>query len=374
MAQRMTETKKWLKGHFREMPPRIKLAWLYLIDSCDHAGIWEHDFGLLNFQIGYGSNDAITREEIERHLSDKLELIGTDKYFIPSFITFQYGKAGLKHANRVHASAIKRLTDLGIDVTPFLYKETEADKAHLSPLDGPSKGLDSPSDGSKDKDKEKDKENLEIGSVREREFKPETPPKPQPEKKPDPKPEPPLFADAYISNYVAQVPRKVQEGWLTLYPDKAWIERELKKAVVWMLGKPRNQKRDFAKFFSNWLSTGWDERPPDKAKPQNTTPPPASAALVDKDKVLRLLRSYGPHRLSEAMDQCTHHERDAIKNAGDWAYLCELGDGEILTRLERAMNSPSASRASPNKEHIRQAQALAAGLAGLKSIPEAKMG
>ena len=40
--------KKW----FRELPIRLKIVWFYLINKCNHAGIWECDVDLLSFQIG----------------------------------------------------------------------------------------------------------------------------------------------------------------------------------------------------------------------------------------------------------------------------------------------------------------------------------
>jgi len=56
--------------------------------------------------------------------------------------------------------------------------------------------------------------------------------------------------------------RKVQrvmiDKWIDLYGDAQWICEEIKKAEIWMVGNPRAPKSQFGRFFSTWLSRGWD--------------------------------------------------------------------------------------------------------------------
>ena len=46
MAKRFTDTDKWKKKWFRELKPISKCFWSYLLDNCNHAGIWEVDISL----------------------------------------------------------------------------------------------------------------------------------------------------------------------------------------------------------------------------------------------------------------------------------------------------------------------------------------
>lgn len=48
------------------------------------------------------------------------------------------------------------------------------------------------------------------------------------------------------------------EKWLDLYQDPEWICQEIKKAEIWMVDNPRAPKSQFGRFFSTWLSRGWD--------------------------------------------------------------------------------------------------------------------
>lgn len=128
MAKRFTDTTIWERAWFRQLSPKMKTTWRFLLDRCDHAGIWQIDMDLMAFYIG----ESVTLEEILESFGDRVSPLG-DKIFIPAFVEFQYGE--LNPANRVHASAIA-----------ILKKQ------------GAYKALASPMQGAKDKDKDKDKE------------------------------------------------------------------------------------------------------------------------------------------------------------------------------------------------------------------------
>ena len=135
MAKRFTDTGKWAKSSFAELSLKHKLVWIYLCDNCDHAGIWDVNFGLMSYQIGA----KLTAEDL-KVFGDKVEWRG-NKVFIHSFVDFQYGT--LNPENRAHKSVIERLEKLA-----------------------PSKPLTSPLQGAKDKDKEQDKEKETKGDAR----------------------------------------------------------------------------------------------------------------------------------------------------------------------------------------------------------------
>lgn len=129
MAKRFTDTGKWKKESFGNLPPRMKLVWIYLCDNCDHAGIWDVNMRLLEFQVG----ERVTLEEITEIFGEKVILLSKTKLFIPSFVEFQYGI--LNAENRAHKSVIDKLTK-----------------------EGAYKGLTRSLQGRKDKEKDKDKE------------------------------------------------------------------------------------------------------------------------------------------------------------------------------------------------------------------------
>lgn len=125
MAKRFTDTAKWDKGSFMELSPKMKLAWDYLCDKCDHAGVWDINVKLMSVQIGW----EYSLEEILEGLGDKVELRGS-KLFLPSFIEFQYGN--LNPENRVHKSILDRVEKL----SPKSLSNTRPTKPHPSPIQG----------------------------------------------------------------------------------------------------------------------------------------------------------------------------------------------------------------------------------------------
>lgn len=133
MAKRFTDTKKWAKEHFADLPTKMKLVWIYLCDNCDHAGVWDVNLRLMSFQIG----EKIELNDIKTAFSSKIQFISPTKIFIPDFLAFQYGR--LNPDNRVHKSVIDRLQK-----------------------EGASKALRRALEGAKDKDKDKDKDEGEC--------------------------------------------------------------------------------------------------------------------------------------------------------------------------------------------------------------------
>jgi len=144
MAKRFTETGKWKKKWIRELSPEMKLFWFYLLDNCDHAGIWEVDIELAAFQIGIELDES----EILNTFNRKIVPFKPGKWFVPKFIVYQYGE--LNESNRAHLSVIKILTKYG------LYKG----------LNEVEQGAYKKLEGAKDKDKDK-----ELDKVKDKESK-----------------------------------------------------------------------------------------------------------------------------------------------------------------------------------------------------------
>ena len=102
MAKRFTDTEKWKKPFIRGLQGAYKLLWLYICDDCDHAGIWQVDIDVAQIRIG----EKIDLNEAIKSFDEKIIIFDKgNKWFIPSFIEFQY-PSGLNPDNRAHNSII----------------------------------------------------------------------------------------------------------------------------------------------------------------------------------------------------------------------------------------------------------------------------
>lgn len=105
MSKRFTETEKWKDPWFCGLSEKQKLFWIYLVDNCDHAGIWQANWPLVDFYIKEYKHDALK-------FDGRILYISENKWFIKKFIDFQYnGK--LNPENRTHKSVIDILEKEG---------------------------------------------------------------------------------------------------------------------------------------------------------------------------------------------------------------------------------------------------------------------
>lgn len=146
MAKRFVDTSKYKKPFVRSLPGPYKLLWDFLCLDCDHAGIWIVDFEIAQAYIGVDMpvNKADALAFFNKDEMRIVEIGGGKKWFIPSFIEFQYGF--LSEKNRAHISVIsilRRLNLLNEDLSIKINK----------PLTSPLQGV---KDKELDKDKEKD--------------------------------------------------------------------------------------------------------------------------------------------------------------------------------------------------------------------------
>ena len=145
MAKRFTDTNKYKKPFIRGLQGAYKLLWDYLYHDCDHAGIWIVDFDIA--QIYIGNDMQVNKSDALKYFNTTeikiVEIDNSTKWFIPSFIEFQYGT--LNEQNRAHNSVIKILSK---------YKLYEKNKGLITPLKG-RKEEDMDMDKEKDKVKEK---------------------------------------------------------------------------------------------------------------------------------------------------------------------------------------------------------------------------
>lgn len=221
LAKRFTDTTKWGRHNFRLLSPKLKLVWLYILDSCDHAGVWHVDFDLMSFQIG----ETVTEEEFLQAFSSKVERYESGLYIIPSFIEFQY-KLPLKPSNKVHISAMSRLEEVRTS--------KGLARGYPSPLAGATLGA-------KDKEEDKDKD-----KVKEQEK--------EKEQEEDPKMNP-------IEALIDTIPVKAQAAWEAVWGSKL-VQTELPKAASWWITNPEKRKPldTFPRFANSWFQNE-KERP-----------------------------------------------------------------------------------------------------------------
>lgn len=101
MAKRFTDTDKWKKSFIKGLSTVHKLFFFYILDDCNHAGIWHVEPEIASIRIGEEINIDEVKKELGKHI---VEFDKGEKWFIPYFITFQYG--ALNKKVNVHKSVI----------------------------------------------------------------------------------------------------------------------------------------------------------------------------------------------------------------------------------------------------------------------------
>jgi uncharacterized phage protein (TIGR02220 family) len=134
--KRFTDTDKWRDPWFRKLSAGAKLAFLFIVDNCDNAGVWDADMELANFSIGM----EIPWEKVRESLGERLEVLKSGKWHLKKFVNFQCGE--LSEECKPHAAVIRLLNKHGIQRASKEYP----------------KGIHTLKEKDQDKDKERDKE------------------------------------------------------------------------------------------------------------------------------------------------------------------------------------------------------------------------
>jgi hypothetical protein len=157
MAKRFTETNKWDDPFFIDLDVKYKMLWLFMLDKCDHAGMFQFSKRLVDFHLcsSYDESDVLIV------FGSRIIVLESGKWFINRFIKYQYGD--LNENNRVHKSVIDILHKEGASKT-LARVILGASKELVSPMLGSSKGHASSMLGAKDKDKDKGKTNTKTNT------------------------------------------------------------------------------------------------------------------------------------------------------------------------------------------------------------------
>jgi len=222
MSKRFTDTCKWKKPFIKGLTAPYKLFWFYILDDCDHAGIWQVEPEVASIRIGF---DIDVKEAI-KIFGNRIKVIDEYKWFIPDFILFQYGK--LNPENRAHKSVITILEKFNI-------------KDLISPLQG-AKDKDKDKDMVKDKDKVK--EELEIFRVFRKNY-----------------PSTKGGAEVEFTNF-----KKKHGNWKEILPKLLpSLEYQIKQRNKW----PEDSHHRTWKNLRTWINQScWDEEVPEPPKEQ----------------------------------------------------------------------------------------------------------
>jgi hypothetical protein len=85
--KRFTDTSKWEKEWFCELPPLHKCFWQYICDRCDACGVWEPNYKVASCFIG----QSVSVKDLKA-FGDRVAVLASGKVLILGFIEFQYGK------------------------------------------------------------------------------------------------------------------------------------------------------------------------------------------------------------------------------------------------------------------------------------------
>jgi hypothetical protein len=86
VGKRFTDTEKWGKKWFRNLSPKDKLAWNYLCDKCDCAGVISLDEELADFQI----KEQIDWNRFLEISEGRVERLPNGRLWLTTFLEFQY--------------------------------------------------------------------------------------------------------------------------------------------------------------------------------------------------------------------------------------------------------------------------------------------
>lgn len=101
MAKKFTDSEKWKRPWWNGLNLKMKVSWIYLLDQCDHRGVWPFDLNALS----KGIDMVVTKEEFFEAFASKVVFLEDDEIFIPSFWKFQY-KGSLNKDNNCHKGVL----------------------------------------------------------------------------------------------------------------------------------------------------------------------------------------------------------------------------------------------------------------------------
>jgi hypothetical protein len=107
--KRLKDTGIWQESWFMSLSLDAKLAWFFIDDNCDNAGVWSPNFDLMRFCTKRDIGAAVQDE-----FGDRMEVLPSGKWWMHDFITTQCGELSVKCPP--HVAVIATLKKHGIAV------------------------------------------------------------------------------------------------------------------------------------------------------------------------------------------------------------------------------------------------------------------
>lgn len=133
--KRFTDAEKYGDPWFTDLNAKMKSVYLYILDTCDCAGVWKSNFKMIktHWEISVTHEDMLC-------LAPKVERISSENYLVLNFIRFQYGDN----------------LNLNSNITKGILKSIEYNNIQSKGLIRVDQGLGKGSPRGKDKDKSMD--------------------------------------------------------------------------------------------------------------------------------------------------------------------------------------------------------------------------
>lgn len=109
--KRFRDTDAYRDRFVRALTPSLKHLWFYILDDCDHAGIWRVDLDGAALYTGAGPFEEAA---CLGALQEKVQVINQDHWFIPGFLKFQYGEQ-LSEKAGIAIAVQRRLKEMGLE-------------------------------------------------------------------------------------------------------------------------------------------------------------------------------------------------------------------------------------------------------------------
>jgi hypothetical protein len=106
--KRFSPSERWTEVWHLGLHPDLKLAYAYIYDHCDPAGIWTPNWRDLNDEIGL----PIGPERAIHELGDRVEVLKNGAWWVRSFIVEQYGR--LSPRIEIHRTVLALIQANGI--------------------------------------------------------------------------------------------------------------------------------------------------------------------------------------------------------------------------------------------------------------------
>lgn len=103
MPKRFTDSDKWKDPWFKKLGGVSQLFWLFVLDTCDHAGIWKDQFDDFERISGF----KLTEQD-KLNFSDRILRIDEESFIVPKFIVFQYPNFNAER-NNAHKGVLRSL-------------------------------------------------------------------------------------------------------------------------------------------------------------------------------------------------------------------------------------------------------------------------